>query len=121
MLIDELDNLNLFLKEYAVYLALAGILIILIVVFLIYFSGRHKKVQENFEPLIMALGGKENIVSVEARGSRLALQIKDDAKVDYDHMPKDLVSSFIKMTGKLILIVGEKSKKIAEVLNKKAD
>jgi len=121
MLIDELDNLNLFLKENAVYLALAGILIILIAVFLIFFSGRRKKTQENFEPLLMALGGKENITLAEAKGSRLSLQMKDDAKVTYDNFPKELVSNYIKMTGKLILIVGDKSKQIADQINKKAD
>ncbi len=121
MLIDELDNLNLFLKEYAVYLALAGILIILIAVFLIFFSGRHKKTPESFEPLLSALGGKENVTLAEAKGSRLSLHIKDEAKVQYENFPRELVSNYIKMTGKLILIVGEKSKQIADQINKKAD
>ncbi len=121
MLIDELDNLNLFLKEYALYLALAGVAIILIAVFLIYFSGRRKKTAENYNPLITVLGGKENIIHAEARGSRLTLQIKDDTKVAYDQFPKELVSNYIKMTGKLTLVVGEKGNQIADEINKKAD
>lgn len=121
MLFDELDDLNLFLKENALWLALAGVFIILLAVFFIFLSGRKRKVAEDFGSLFLSLGGKDNILSAMFRGSRLTLQINDESKVLYDQFPKEIVSNYIKMTGKLILVVGEKSKQIADEINKKAD
>lgn len=120
LFIDELEQFNLFLKENALYLALAGVGLILIAIAIIFFSGKTKPGMENFETLFNALGGKENVRSAESRGSRLSLILVDESKIVVEALPKDLVANYIKMTGKLILVVGNKAEKIAAIVNKKA-
>jgi phosphotransferase system IIB component len=117
---DELEQLNLFLKEYALYLALGGVLIIVISILVIFLSGKKKKIAEDYVPLFLALGGIENVLSAEARGSRVTIHLADEKKMDVNALPKDTVSNYIKMTGKVILVVGSHSDKIAQMINKKA-
>lgn len=120
LLIDELEELNLFLQDNALYLALGAVLLIILVIVFIFLSGRKKRSNEDFEPLFLSLGGFENILSAEVRGSRLALRLKDDSKAHLNDLPKNLVSNYIKMTGKLILVVGQNGEKIEQMINKKA-
>ncbi len=116
---DELEQLNLFLKEYALYLALGGVLVIGLTILFMFLSGSKKKISQDYEGLFMALGGRENILSAEARGSRVTLQLVDERKLQMDNLPKEVVSNYIKMTGKIVLVTGTNSEKIAQIINKK--
>ncbi len=116
---DELEQLNLFLKEYALYLALGGVLIITLAILVIFLSGKKAKKTEDYGPLLLALGGLDNAVSAEARGSRVTIHLADETKMNLELFPKEIVSNYIKMTGKVILVVGTHSEKIAQSINKK--
>lgn len=67
--------------------------------------------------LILALGGKENIVNVQARGSRLTLVLKDYEVVNEEKLKMHGVSSIIKMSEKITLVIGQESKELESLIN----
>lgn len=62
-------------------------------------------------------GGDENIISCESKGSRLVLVLKDYDKLNQEKLKENGVTSFVKATNKITLIIGEKSKELEEFIN----
>lgn len=52
-----------------------------------------------------ALGGRDNVVSKELRGSRIIISLKDYSKVDHDSLKKAGVTGFIQASDKLTLVL----------------
>lgn len=113
------EDFSSFLKNGALYICLGIIVLIIATIIVIYvIKNRKKKIaepqyNENFNLWIEKLGGKDNIVSVSGIGSRLSLELKDDSLLKEDI--KELgVTSIMKMSGKIVLVVENSASDIAE-------
>lgn len=120
------NNINGFLKDYALWIALAFVAIILITLLLIFVFNKKKKIEvkeevkidEDSSKWLKALGGIDNIVDSSARGSRLTINLKDTSIVD-DLALKNLgVTSIVKMSDKIILVIENKANDLLEILKK---
>ena len=103
-----------FFKSYALYIAfgLAGIVFITVLVFfLISLSKRTKEaikpqpVAVNKSEILEALGGRDNIVSKQIAGSRVAVVLKDYSLINEAQLKEVGVASFIKMSNKITLVI----------------
>ena len=95
-----------------------GIIIINLIAFMIKRIITKKKyavVDDN--AWIEALGGKDNIISIEVVGSRLSLVVKDKNRFDRQKLGDLGVSSILVMTTKITLVIEGKAKQVAEVIN----
>lgn len=107
------------LPTYAVALIIAGCLVLVaILVFLVIFFGKRKKspiVDES--AWLKALGGKENINSVSAIGSRINLSLKDKEKIDREKLTALGVNSVLVMSNKVTLVIANNAVDIAETIS----
>lgn len=123
IILDELKNdFNAFLKNNALWIALVLVGILAITVVLILFFGRKSKKQVS--PIaeksawIEALGGIENIISSEAIGSRLVVNLVDKGKMNKDALKSLGVTSFIEMSNKITLLLEDKAELVKKELDK---
>lgn len=108
--------------EIVLYIVLSIVILVLgITLFFVVKAIRKNKFLENRKKsnneLILALGGKENIVNVQARGSRLTLVLKDYEVVNEEKLKMHGVSSIIKMSEKITLVIGQESKELESLIN----
>lgn len=125
LVLDDLkDNLNAFLKNNALWMALALVGVIIVVVAIILITANVKK---NKKPEVKiaekslwveALGGEDNIVSSEAYGSRLAVVLKDKAKMNKEELKNLGVTNFIEMSNKITLLLEDKAELVKAELDK---
>lgn len=120
---DLKDDINAFLKQNALWMALVLVGIIIIVIVLILVLGRKHK---NKKPEIAekskwveALGGEENILTSEAFGSRLALTLADKSKINRDELKALGVTSIIEMSEKITLLLEDKAELVKAEIDKK--
>ena len=110
---------NTTLPMYAVVLTVAGCLVLVaILVFLVIFFGKRKKnpiVDES--AWLNALGGKDNINSVSAIGSRINLSLKDKEKIDREKLTSLGVNSVLVMSNKVTLVIPNNAVDIAETIS----
>lgn len=117
MLIDFKED-----SFYWVYILLVVFVVLLVILSVVlknirrknYFIERKKANNE----LIECLGGFSNIVKATSVGSRLSLVLNDYNVINEDNLKKLGVSSIIKMSNKLTLVIGEESKDIALLIDK---
>ena len=121
--LDELkDDFNAFLKSNALWIALSLVGVIVIVVVLILIFGIKKK--EPVEPIaeksewVEALGGPDNIVSTEAVGSRLVVNLKDKSLLNKETLKKLGVTNIIEMSNKITLLLEDKAELVKKELDK---
>ena len=124
IVLDQLkDDFNAFLKNNALWIALVLVGIIAITVVLILVLGRrNKKVVPQIaekSKWVEALGGKENIVSSEAFGSRLVVVLTDKALMNKDALKELGVTNFIEMSNKITLLLEDKAELVKAELDKK--
>lgn len=83
-------------------------------IFLVVKNKRNKikPVAFKFLEFYQALGGKENILALEARGSRLVVQLQDYSLYQNGKLKELGVSSLIKMSNKLTLVIGQIAQEI---------
>lgn len=124
MILDDLKNdFNAFLKNDAIWIAIALVAVILITVVLILLLGRKNKKVDTPQIAeksrwVEALGGSENIISSEAYGSRLALQLVDKEKMNKDALKELGVTNFIEMSNKITLLLEDKAELVKKELDK---
>ena len=103
-----------FFKSYALYIAfgLAGVVFITVLVFFLISLSKRKKeaikpqpVAVNKSEILEALGGKDNIVSKQIAGSRVAVVLKDYSLINEAQLKEVGVASFIKMSNKITLVI----------------
>ena len=124
IILDQLkDDFNAFLKNNALWIALALVAVIAIVVVLILVFGRKTKkaVPQIAEKSkwVEALGGSENIVSSEAYGSRLAISLVDKSLMNKEALKELGVTNFIEMSNKITLLLEDKAELVKAELDKK--
>ena len=99
-------------------LVVVGIIVINLIAFMIKRILQHQKYKDvDSDQWIEALGGKDNIISIQAVGSRLSLVVKDKNLFDRQKLGDLGVSSILVMTTKLTLVIEGKATKVAETLN----
>ena len=116
------NSLNDFLRDYGLYLALGVVALILIAalaILLPYFlkkgKGKKGKIASKGEYL-SALGGEENVLSKELKGSRIVLHLADYSKVDRQKLLEVGVDGFIEMEDKLTLVLKGDSEKVYKAI-----
>ncbi len=109
-LANSWEGFNRFLGQNAIWICLSLSAITLLIVGLIFLSGRKRKevIPEKViskSEYISALGGEENILSKELRGSRIVLVLKDYEKLDRQKIKEAGVDGFIMMSDRLTLVI----------------
>ena len=125
MIYSELkDDTNTFLKNYAVWIAVDLVVVIIATILIIFvIKNGKKKGQKVIEDhtrgsdWLKALGEKDNILEVTATGSRLTVRLKDQSLVNKEQLKTLGVTNIVTMSDKLVLVVEDKAELIKEKLN----
>lgn len=94
---------------------IGGLLLLGIIIFLSVFFSQHKKnknEKENINKIFLLLGGKDNILSLSAKGSRLSFSLKDKSKFDESGIKNLGITSIIYMSNKITIVIGSLSQDI---------
>mgnify|MGYP004447434869 CR=1 FL=1 len=75
------------------------------------------KIEFDINDFVTALGGKENIVSVEETMTNVIVKLNDVTKVIVDLKEKFNINGVNKTSNSLILVFGDNAKKISLALN----
>ena len=119
---DMKDNINAFLKNYGIYLAIGVAALIVIAILLILLLGKKKKIPERQNIKIEtslwidALGGKDNIIESNATGSRLSIKLNEPSLISEEKLKELGVSNIIKMSNKITLVVEDQAEAILKQL-----
>ena len=122
--LDELkDDFNAFLKNNALWIALVlvGIIVITVVVILLVNKKGNKKPEIKVaekSAWVEALGGEENIISSEAVGSRLVVNLKDKSLLNKEALKELGVTNFMEMSNKITLLLEDKAELVKKELDK---
>ena len=81
-------------------------------------KNKDKNINSTYDEIILNLGGKENIVEITARGSRLSIVLKDNSLINIDALKNIGVEGVIVMTSKVTLVIGEDALKLKEYFEK---
>ena len=122
--LDELkDDFNAFLKGNALWIALVLVSIIAITIVVILLLNRKRgkkpevKVAEK-SAWVTALGGEENIISSEAVGSRLVVNLKNKELLNKEALKELGVTNFMEMSNKITLLLEDKAELVKKELDK---
>ena len=107
------------LPTYLIAIIVGGCLLVVaaLVVLVIVFGKRKKSAIVDESAWISALGGKENIASVSAIGSRINLSLKDKEKIDRIKLTNLGVNSVLVMSNKVTLVIANNAVDIAETIS----
>ena len=81
-------------------------------------KNKDKNINSTYDEIILNVGGKENIVEMTARGSRLNIVLKDNSLLNIDALKNIGVEGVIVMTSKVTLVIGEDALKLKEYFEK---
>lgn len=116
-------DLNVFLKNYGIFLALGIVLIIVLVIagLLVFNQSRKKKINKSGADSsiswIEALGDKDNIIEITGNRSRLIVSLKDTDKINRKTLDKLGVKNIIIMHNKITLVINNDASLIAKEIN----
>jgi len=116
---------NEFLKANSLWIALFFFLLIVAILLIVFLtsSRRGKNVDKPLSVdknlLVNALGGFENIASLEAKGSRLVVVLKDSALIDRKALKENGVLSIIAMSKKITLVTSGDAEAIRQSIEGK--
>lgn len=119
------NNINTFLKNNAIWIAVGFVVIILLTLIILFLFNRNKtkKIDKTTYSIstndwLDSLGGKDNILEISSRGSRLTLSLKEISLINETKLKELGVTSLLKMSNKLILVIEENAAKIEEIIKK---
>lgn len=119
------NNINTFLKNNAIWIAVGFVVIILLTLIILFLFNRNKtkKIDKTTYSIstndwLDSLGGKDNILEISSRGSRLSLSLKEISLINETKLKELGVTSLLKMSNKLILVIEENAAKIEEIIKK---
>ncbi|MFA5421928.1 MAG: hypothetical protein WC344_03990 [Bacilli bacterium] len=112
---------NTFLQENALWIALSFASIIIVALLIIFLVGNKKTIKAPFvikdaNAFLQALGGKDNILSIAATGSRLAVSLKQKDLLDEASLKCNGVLSLIKMSDKITLVIDGSAEELLKSL-----
>lgn len=113
---------NEFLKDNAVWIALFFFSLIVLTLIIIFASNRKKTSAKtlstlNSDAILSALGGKENLISIDAKGSRLFVSVKQKSLLNKEGLKVAGVTSIIEMSDKYILVFNISAETIRSKIN----
>ena len=123
LILDALkDDFNSFLRNNALWIALVLVGVVGVTIALILIFGRKKnkpeeKVAEKSE-WVEAMGGADNIISTEAIGSRLVVNLKDKSLLNKEALKNLGVTNFMEMSNKITLLLEDKAELVKKELDK---
>ena len=93
------ENLVLFIVLCVVLIAVIVGIVVLVSVLKVKKKNKeiYKEISSTISIIVECLGGKENIVSAEAKGSRLSVVLNDYALLNEEKIKEQGVSSIIKL------------------------
>lgn len=111
-------------KGWIITLVLAIIMFAVFIVMVVLIALENKREKQKAKKIendayFYCFGGIDNIVSLEVKGSRLVVVLKDDSLLNENQLKILGITSLIRATNKITLIIGEKGKEILEAYNKK--
>ena len=118
------EDFEAFLQNYAWVLCVIVVGIILLTILIVFLikGKKNKKVEKkgvnDINEWIIALGTKENIVEVNAIGSRLSIKLKDKEKINREELTRLGVKSIVMMSDKVTLVSELDNQKIMEEMKK---
>lgn len=111
---------------YTIIGIIAGICVILIVLLIVIFRRKNKyqEGQTGTLPTVIidnnlwqeSLGGKDNIVSVEVKGSRLIVVLKNNELIDKDELHNLGATSIIVSENKVTIVIKTDAENVAKLL-----
>ena len=118
------DDINAFLRDNAIWIAIAVTVLIALVIVLIVLLNRKNKVKKDVEvpkeesnDWLNALGGHENILEAQGVGSRLTLKLQDNRLLDENKLKALGATSIIKMSDRTILVVEDRAENILKAIS----
>ncbi|MBE6143627.1 MAG: hypothetical protein E7177_06585 [Erysipelotrichaceae bacterium] len=116
-----LSKSNWFISWGWIILLIVGVLLVIAITIVLIKNKKVRKQIENDKKqnniFLEIFGGNENIISCESKGSRLVLVLKDYSLLNEEKLKENGVTSLIRATNKVTLIIGEKSKDLEEFIN----
>jgi len=114
--------MNLLISTLPIYLwvliIIGAIVVVALIFFLVLFLLRRKKSKKvDDSSWLLALGGKDNIASISAIGSRINLSLKDKEAIDREKLKELGVKSVLVMSNKVTLVVESQAENIANSVN----
>jgi phosphotransferase system IIB component len=87
-----------------------GVLIVIALGIVVFLLKKRKKVKDamEFPNLLEALGGKENVVSISYKGSRLSVLVDNKKNVDKEKIKEQGVETIVISNKKVTMVVGSK-------------
>ncbi len=119
------EDINMFLKNYGIWIAVGVLILIALTIVLIFvFKKKNKTLKDNnyinveSDEWLIAFGSKENILDASAVGSRLSVKLNNESLLDQEALKKLGASSIIKMSDKYIIVIENKAQQILEIIQK---
>lgn len=111
-----------FLQNYGIFLAIGVAVIVLGAVVAVLLLQRNKKEvapkkEYSSNEVFDALGGKDNVLSYSIAGSRISLTLLNYENIDEKKLNELGVSSIIKMSNKITLVVKDDPNSFYEMFN----
>lgn len=95
-----------------------GALVLFTIIFVLTYKLSRRKLQkktpDNFDLLVEALGGRNNIIQVSNSRSRITLKLLDPGLIDREKLTEAGVVSVISMSEKISLVFNEDTSKTAQ-------
>lgn len=111
------DALTTFLKNNSWWMALIiAVIIAITLAFLLGFNFKKDKIVIEEKEYIKALGGEDNILNKELKGSRIVLTLKDYNIVNDNKLSELNDCKIIKMSNKLTIVNEKFAKEIYELI-----
>ncbi|MBQ3308005.1 MAG: PTS transporter subunit EIIB [Bacilli bacterium] len=98
-------------KEYIV------IAVVLVIILVAVIRATRKDAELDFNKLVEALGGKDNILSTEINMSRFKVQLKDISKANKDMIQKLGAKGIVEIDNQLKIILGPESKQLKKYID----
>lgn len=126
-MVSELKiDINAFLKNYGIYLALAVVaLIIITIVLILIFSHKHSKNKDNlvttgedYLKYIDALGGYDNIIALKGMRSRLTITLKNINLINRESLALLGVNNVLVTNNSVTLVMNSDVTSLVESIKK---
>ncbi len=99
------------MKLYQVlFITIIAVILVLLILAILFSVLKKRKNKSNtsklIENVILALGGKDNIIEINSKGSRVSVKLNDPSKFDENLFKEIGITSIIYMSNKITFVAG---------------